>query len=131
MFRSNLVYKFKCNICNDIYYGKTIRHFPVRACEHLGITPLTEKKTESPVFDHIVHTGHSASFDEFETLVKGCDEFRILLRESPDKIVDYRQKFDLSKSLLPEISMVSKNRAINQISGIRNYGKVKCFDENA
>ena len=58
----------------------------VRACKHLGITPLTEKRVRSPkesaVFDHIVHTGHNASFDDFEILVKECDEFRLLLRES-------------------------------------------------
>ena len=74
MLRSNLVYKFKCNIYNDIYYDKTKRHFKVRVCEHLGITTLTGKKVKSPkesaVFDHIVHTGHNASFDDFETLSK-------------------------------------------------------------
>ena len=37
-----------CNICNDIYYGKAKRHLKVRACEHLGITPLTRKKVKSP-----------------------------------------------------------------------------------
>ena len=87
MLHSNLVYKFKCNICNDIYYGKTIRHFKVRACEHLGTTPLTGKKVRSPketaILDHIFHTGLNASFDDFETLVKESDEFRLLLRESP------------------------------------------------
>ena len=86
MLHSNLVYKFKCNICNNIYYGKTKWHFKVRACEHLGITSLTGKKVKSSpknaVYDHIVHTGHIASFDDFETLVKECDEFRRLLRES-------------------------------------------------
>ena len=86
MFHSNLVYKFKWNICNDIYYRENKRHFKVGACEHLGITPLTGKKVKSPkesaVFDHIVHAGHNASFDDFETLVKECNEFRLLLRES-------------------------------------------------
>ena len=86
MLHSNLVYKFKCNICNNIYYGKTKRHVKVRACEHLGIMLLTEKKVKSPkesvVFDHIVHTSHNASFDDFETLAKECDKFRLLLRES-------------------------------------------------
>ena len=83
MLHSNLVYKFKCNICNGIYYGKTKRHFKVRACEHLGITPLTGKKgkslKESAVFDHIFHTGHNESFDDFVTLVKQSDKFRRLL----------------------------------------------------
>ena len=86
MLHSNLVYKFKCNTCSDIYYDKTKRNFKVRAYEHLGITPLTGKKVKSPkeiaVFDHIVHTGHNASFDDFKTLVKECDEFRPLFRES-------------------------------------------------
>ena len=86
MFHSNLVYKFRCNICNDIYYGKTKRHFKVSACEYLGITPLTGKNVKSlkeiAVFYRIVHTGYNTSFDDFETLVKECDEFRLLLRES-------------------------------------------------
>ena len=86
MLHSNLVYKFKCNIYNDIYYGKTKRHFKVRACQHLGITPLTGKKIKSPkgsaVFDHISHMGHNASLDDFETLIKESEEFRFLLRES-------------------------------------------------
>ena len=86
MFHSILVYIFKCNICNDIYYGKNKRHFKVGACKHLGIMPLTGKKVKNPkesaVFDHLVHTGHNASFDDVETLAKECDEFRLLLRES-------------------------------------------------
>ena len=83
MFHSNLVYKFKCNTCNYIYYGKTKYHFKVRDGEHLGIPPLTRKKVKSPkdsaVFDHIVHMSHNATF---KTLVKKCDEFRLLLRDS-------------------------------------------------
>ena len=61
MLHSNLVYKFKCNICSDISNGKTKRHFNVRDCEQLGITSLTGKKVKRPkdsaVFDHIVQTG--------------------------------------------------------------------------
>ena len=64
------------NICDDIYYGKTKCHFKLRACEHLGITPLTGKKGKSPkesaVFNDI---GYNASFDDFEILVKESDEF--------------------------------------------------------
>ena len=86
ILHTNLVYKFKCNICNDIHYGETKRHFKVKACEHLGITCLTgkkekaQKKVQYLIFDH--NTSHNASFDGFETLVKECDEFRLLLRES-------------------------------------------------
>ena len=31
---SNVIYKYKCNICNDVYIGET---------EHLGRSILTEK----------------------------------------------------------------------------------------
>ena len=82
--RSNLVCKFKFNICNDIYYRKTKCHFKVRACKHLGITPLTGRKEtiskESAAFD-IFHTGHNPSFDDFENLAKESDQFRLLFRE--------------------------------------------------
>ena len=84
MLHFNIVYEFKCNICNDIY-GKTKHHLKVRACEHLGITPITGimlKAQKSAVFDHTFHTGYNASFDDFETIVKESDEFRLFLRES-------------------------------------------------
>ena len=86
MLHSNLVFKFKCNICSDIYYGKTKHHFKVRACEYLRITSFIGKKVKSPkesaVFHHIFYAGHNASFHDIETLVKESDEFRLLLRES-------------------------------------------------
>ena len=48
------------------------------------MTPLTEKKIKTPkekaVFDHVVNTGHNASFDDFETLAKKR-EFRLLLKK--------------------------------------------------
>ena len=41
-----LVYKFKCNICDDIYSGKTIHYFKFRPCKYLEDTPLTNQKGE-------------------------------------------------------------------------------------
>ena len=85
MSLSKVVYKSKCNTCNDTYYGKTKRYFKVRTCEHLGIAPLTRKKVKSPkqraVLYHIFHTGDNASFDNFEKLVKESVEIRLLFRE--------------------------------------------------
>ena len=49
------------------------------------MTQLTEKKIKTPkekaVFDHVVNTGHNASFDDFETLAKKRDKFRLLLKK--------------------------------------------------
>ena len=41
---SGIVYSFQCNSCNAIYYGKTKRHFYVRAAEHMTILHLTNKR---------------------------------------------------------------------------------------
>ena len=41
---------------------------------------LTGKKVKIPKeFDHIFHADHNAIFDDFETLAKEFDEFRLLL----------------------------------------------------
>ena len=33
---SNVIYKYKCNACNDVHIGETNRHLLVRQYEHLG-----------------------------------------------------------------------------------------------
>ena len=57
MLHSNPDYNFNCNICNEIYCGKTNCHFKVRDSEHLEMTSLTENKSKSPEesaqFDYI------------------------------------------------------------------------------
>ena len=40
---SNVIYKYNCNICNDVYIGETKRLLVVRQYEHLGWSNLTEK----------------------------------------------------------------------------------------
>ena len=47
-FRSHPIYKFSCSCCNATYYGETERHLFVRALEHLGITPLKQKRVKNP-----------------------------------------------------------------------------------
>ena len=41
---SGIIYSFKCNSCNTLYYGKTKCHFYVRAAEHMRISHLTNKR---------------------------------------------------------------------------------------
>ena len=42
--RSDIVYKFKCGVCNATYYDKTRRHSKVRMCENFGVSALTGKR---------------------------------------------------------------------------------------
>ena len=70
--RSHLIYKFSCSCCNATYYGETERQLFVRASEHPGITPLTQKRVKNPkksaIMDDILD-GHNATYDDFSILI--------------------------------------------------------------
>ena len=38
-----VVNKFKSGVCNESYYGKSMRHLNVRISEHISISPLIGK----------------------------------------------------------------------------------------
>ena len=70
---SGVVYKFQCELCNESYYGQCVRHLNVRIEEHIGISPLTEKKVKpkrSAVSDHLLLYNLSPSFENFSVLNK-------------------------------------------------------------
>ena len=83
---SGLVYRFRCGGCNATYYGKTIRHFKVRACEHLGISHRTGKiikPKESAIFDHLTTSRDcNATIENFDILSRDNNEFKLLIKES-------------------------------------------------
>ena len=43
---SGVVYKYTYGRCSSAYYAETDRHLKVRSGEHIGISPLTFKKTK-------------------------------------------------------------------------------------
>ena len=83
---SGVVYKYKCGRCNSSYYGETERHLKVRSGEHIGLSPLTFKKTkpsrESSIRDHLLHCDNSPSFDEFTILAHGNKKYLLEIKES-------------------------------------------------
>lgn len=87
--RSYIVYKYTCKICNDFYIGKTDRHYYIRSCEHLGITPIrkqasTRKEIKSAVRDHLLETNHSLCMSGFSIMggVMSTNDFHLKLKES-------------------------------------------------
>ena len=42
---SGVVYKFQCGICNESYYGESIRHLDIRSREHIGVSLLRERSS--------------------------------------------------------------------------------------
>jgi hypothetical protein len=82
---SNLVYKFSCGSCNVSYIGKTNRHLKVRACEHLGITPIKEQRSinikTSAINDHLLFCNHESDFSNFSIIANEPNRWRLLLKE--------------------------------------------------
>ena len=69
---SGVVYKFQCGLCNESYYGESIRHLDIRSVEHIGVSPLTGKKVKpsnnSAICDHLLHCNFVPSFKNFSVL---------------------------------------------------------------
>ena len=80
---SGIVYSFKCNSYNTIYYGKTKHHFYIRAAEHMGISHLTNKHLknvkQSAISDHLLTCDCNINFDDFTILSK---DIYLLIKES-------------------------------------------------
>ena len=53
---SGVVYKFQSGLCNESYYGESIRHLDIGSGEHIGVSPFTGKKVKpsnnSAICDH-------------------------------------------------------------------------------
>ena len=83
---SGIVYSFKCNSCNAIYYGKTKRHFYVRAAEHMRVSHLTNKRLknvkQSAISDHVLTFDCNISINGFTILSKDSNNINLLIKES-------------------------------------------------
>ena len=81
-----VVYKYTCGRCNSTYYGQTDRRLKVRSGEHIGISPLTFKKTKpskkSAIRDHLLKCNTMPSFEEFTILTNGSNKFDLEIKES-------------------------------------------------
>ena len=83
-----LVYKYNCDGCNAIYYGRTKHHFKVRICEHLGISHLTGKKVKidnnklTAIQEHLLCCNYSPSFEGFSILTRESNDFKLKIMES-------------------------------------------------
>ena len=81
--RSRIVYKYKCQCCNALYVGETVRHLHKRISERMGILGCTGKPLSKPLFSNIRdHHGHAISPDGFSILSSCSSSFELLLRES-------------------------------------------------
>ena len=94
---SHLIYKFSSSCCNATYYGE--KHHFLRASEHLGITPLTQKRVKNPkksaIMDHILLEDHNATYNDFSTFPEN-NQFKLQLKES---LLIKREKPELNRNI--------------------------------
>ena len=83
---SGVVYKFQCGLCNESYYGESIRHLDIRSGEHIGVSPLTGKKVKpsnnSAICDHLLHCNSVLSFENFSDLAHENKKYLLEIKES-------------------------------------------------
>ena len=97
---SGVVYKFQCGLCNESYYGESIRHLDMRSGEHTGASPLTGKKVKlsnsSAICDHLLHCNFLPSFDNFSVLAHASKRYLFEIKES---LLIMRDKPSLNKNI--------------------------------
>ena len=91
---SGVVYKFQCGLCNESYYGESIRHLDI------GVSPLTGKKvkpsTNSAICDHLLHCNFLPSFDNFSVLAYESKKYLLEIKES---LLIMRDKPSLNRNI--------------------------------
>ena len=83
---SGVAYKFQCGLCNESYYGESIRHLDIRSGKHIGVSPLTGKKVKpssnSATCDPLHHYNFLPSFDNFSVLAHVNKNYLLEIKES-------------------------------------------------
>ena len=103
---SKKIYKFEWNICNDVYIGKTKRHFLVREYEHLGKPILTEKNLKHTEIDsaairkHFHNHGHTADISYFSLVGNAATKYYLRLKESL-LILKMKPSLNVAKESMP------------------------------
>ena len=69
---SNVIYQFKCCVCNDTYIGSTSKQAKVRISQHLGISYCTGNRIQNPPHSapriHSLDKKHYLTNDNFKIL---------------------------------------------------------------
>ena len=103
---SNVNYKYKCNICQDVYIGETKLHLLVRQYEYLGRSILTEKplkyneKDATAVRKHCHQQNHPANSFRFSLIGNATSNYHLKLKESL-VILKFKPSLNIAKESMP------------------------------
>ena len=101
-----VIYKFKYNICNNVYIGETKPHFLFREYKHLGKSILTEKnlkyteKDDTAIRKYYHNRCHSADTSCFSLVGNAANKYHLILKESL-LIVKIKPSFNIAKESMP------------------------------
>ena len=101
-----MLYKYKCDISNNVHIGKTKRHLIICQYEHLGKSIATEKplrysdKDANTIRKHCHSLDHLASIDNFSILGNAMNNYHLPLKESL-LILKLKPSFNVTKELIP------------------------------
>ena len=103
---SKVLYKYRCDACNNVYIGKTKRHLIVRQYEHLGISIATDKplrygyKDAAAIRKHCHSLYHLASIDNFSILGNAMNNYHLSPKESL-LILKLKPSLNVTKESIP------------------------------
>lgn len=101
---SLIIYKYQCESCQDFYIGSTKMQSKVRFCQHLGISPRTNRHVTSPLHStpriHCENNSHPFKYSNFSIIDKASSEQNLRILES---LYIYKESptLNLDKSCTP------------------------------
>ena len=104
---SNVIYQFKCCVCNDTYIGSTSKQAKVRISQHLGISYRTGNRLQNPPHSapriHSLDKKHYLTNDNFKILdtVNNESDLRIFRILESLYIFKNRPKLNMDSSAAP------------------------------
>ena len=82
---SRIIYKFECESCKDSYIGSTMKQSKVRFCQHLGISPRTNRPTtvsHSSPRQHCEEKSHPFQLSNYSIIDSANSELELRILES-------------------------------------------------
>ena len=104
---SNVIYTYKCALCNECYTGSTQRQLQCRIAEHLGVSVRTgmhlSKEPFSAIYDHKEKMNHPINKNDFKIVGRTFDKSKLRLLES---LYIFKTKPKMNTGLPVELSVV-------------------------
>ena len=101
---SNIVYKYKCNSCQEFYIGSTTKQSKIRFCQHLSISPRTNNplisSPHSTPREHAYNNSHPFRLDDFKIIDHARNERELRILESLH-IFKQSPTLNIDKSAVP------------------------------